>query len=289
MKQTIIFAAALALMSAVPALAQTTDSDKLLQRLATPQSGVTAQVFVGKLPTDMPKIPLPDASIIGSVRRRNERQNGLPDSYELFYDAVPQTMAAYQATLMAAGWTPRQTAGGFVPSKGLDFAFYCKASSSVIMIRTGEEPGDVRISVMSPNDGSGFCDTAALARVITSGMEPALPSLHAPPGITMSVPNIDTPNGRSAAYIQNGSSAGSLLDAFAKQMIACGWQAGEKSTGTAIAAQAFQRFDDKKTLWRALIAVNAISGKPGDFAAYVEASHGEGPTGNFHSVIIKSP
>jgi hypothetical protein len=248
-------------------------------------------VFVGKLPTDMPKVPLPDASIIGSVRRWTERQIGsAPYSYDLFYDATPQTMGAYQATLTAAGWTSRQTPGGFVPSKGPDFAFYCKANSPLIMIRTGEEPGDVRISVMSPNEGGGaLCDPTAIARVITSGMQPSLPALHAPPGVTLSAPSIDAPNGRSAAYIQNGTSAAALLDAFTTQMIACGWQPIAKSIGTAIAAQAFQRFDDKKALWQAVLTVNAVDGKPGDFAAYVEASHRGGPSGDFHSVIIKSP
>ncbi len=64
MKRTIIFIAIFASMSVMPALAQTTDSDKLLQRL-TAQGGGTAQVFVSKLPTDMPKVPLPNGSIIG--------------------------------------------------------------------------------------------------------------------------------------------------------------------------------------------------------------------------------
>lgn len=294
MKRTFIFVATLVFASTIPAFAQTTNEDTLLQRLATAQGGGKAQVFVGKLPTDLPKIPLPDGSIIGSVHRRTDLRNGtVADSYDLFYDATPQTMSAYQATLTGSGWTSRQTAGagGFVSSKGPDFGFYCKANSPLILIRTGEDPGDVHISVTLPSESAdAMCGgPEAMARMITSAMQPSLPALHAPPGVTMSVANIDTPNGRSAAYIQNGNSAGALLDAFTAQMIACGWHPGAKLTGTAIATQAFQRFDDKKTRWQAVIMVNAVDGKPGDFSAYVEASHGTGPSGEFQSFTIRTP
>jgi hypothetical protein len=103
MKRTFIFVATLVFASTIPAFAQTTNEDTLLQRLATAQGGGKAQVFVGKLPTDLPKIPLPDGSIIGSVHRRTDLRNGtVADSYDLFYDATPQTMSAYQATLTGA-------------------------------------------------------------------------------------------------------------------------------------------------------------------------------------------
>jgi hypothetical protein len=81
------------------------------------------------------------------------------------------------------------------------------------------------------------------------------------------------PNGQSAAYIHNGTSAGALLDVFSAQMASAGWAAGPKSAGAAIASQTFQKADEKKAPWQCTISIQAVDGKPGEFIAFISAAN----------------
>jgi hypothetical protein len=275
MKRTIIFAATLVFASVIPALSQTTDSDKLLQRLAA-QSGGTAQVFVGKLPQDVPKVPLPDAALVGSVHQSLESPITV-DSYNLFYDATPDTLKAYGAALVAAGWKQQPLmpggGGGFVSSTGPTTAVYCKAEGPMITARIGEDPQDLLVTI-SPHGATSdiLCGRNSITALVGAMMKTSLPPLHAPQGVRMSVTQIGMPNNQSAAYIHNGTSASDLLNGFASQLVAAGWHAGSISSGPSIASQTFTKADDKKALWQCLISVSAVDGKPGEFVAFITAA-----------------
>ncbi len=302
MKRTIVLVAALLLASALPTPAQTTDNTMLLlQRVAAQNSGGQVEVFVGKLPTDMPKTLLPDASLIGSLHRIAQRQNShAVDSYDLFYDAPPQVVSTYQSALTAAGWTNRQmpmmNSGGFVPSKGPDFAFYCKANAPLITIRTDAQRGDLLVSVVPPSESADVVcgGPEATGRMIASAMQSAtqsaLPPLHAPSGTSMTIGQPGIQTGPSGAYISGASSAQSLLDNFAAQMRAAGWQAGATSTGATLVSQTFHFVDTAKTAWQCVITVYAVDGRPGDYIAFIDATNLTTLGNNsFHSAIIKSP
>ncbi|MGB6986063.1 MAG: hypothetical protein WBD74_08855 [Candidatus Aquilonibacter sp.] len=304
MKRTFVLLAVLLFASARPASPQAPDNTMLLlQRLVTQYGGGHAEVFVGKLPADMPKVPLPGLTILGSIHRTSHTQgkDDTSDSYEVLYDATADSMNAYRSAVVAAGWANKQApfngTGGFVSSRGPSSSTYCKANAPMISIWSGADPNDVTITVAQTDKMVDLVcgGPEAMAKLMTAQMqrvmESAMPELRAPSGVTMAAASDGTPmNGRSAAYIHDGTSAGALLDAFAAQLIAAGWQAGVKSSGTGMVSQAFERTDDKKVQWNAVISVIAVNSKPGDFVAFVDATHlSNASSAGFHSEIIRSP
>jgi hypothetical protein len=179
--------------------------------------------------------------------------------------------------LTAAGWKPRDlptNSGGFVASTGPKSAIYCKADGPLITAQLGADPKDLDVSISSNGTANDLvCGKGALASLVKAFTSSVLPQLHAPEGIRMSVAPIGMPNGQSAAYIHNGSSAGALLDGFAAQMTAAGWQAGAKSADATIASQNFSKTDEKKTPWACGISIYAVSGKPGEFVAFIDTAN----------------
>lgn len=242
----------------------------------------------------MPNVPLPGADLIGSVERKVDPSTTY--SYELYYDAAPGTLKAYLEALGSAGWktsdSPMVRSGGFVSSTSPEFAIYCKPNAVSIMTQTGPDPRDLLISITPAGDtASEMCGgAAAIALMVAASMPSLLPDLQAPPGVTMSVTSPGSSmNVRSAAYIQKGSSAAKLLEGFATQMTGTGWQASARAGGPGIASQAFQKLDDKKTLWQCVISVHAIDDKPGDYVAFVDMTSLDGASTGNSSGFIRSP
>lgn len=274
MRRTAFFLATLVLTSAIPALAQTTGTDKLLQRVVQ-QNGGTAEVFVGSLPPDLPNVPLPKAPIVGSVHQSLESPITV-DSYNLFYDAAPDTLKTYGDALTAAGWKRAElptNRGGFVSSTGPQSTMYCKASGPEITAKIGTDPKDLNVTVsLSSSVKNILCGKNTIASFMKTFTDSVLPQLHAPEGVRMSVSPIGVPNAQSSAYIHNGTSANALIDGFAVQMGSAGWTAGPKSTGSAIASQTFAKLDDKKAPWQCTISIQAVDGKPGEFVAFIDTA-----------------
>jgi hypothetical protein len=274
MNRSIVFVAMLLLGTAIPALAQTTGSDALLQRIAAPNGG-TAEIFVGKLPTGLPAIPLPNATLVGSVHQSMETPMQV-DSYQLYYDAGPDTLKAYGDALAAAGWKRAQlpgNSGGFVASTGFASGIYCKPGAPMINAQAGADSKNLDVSVSAGSATDIVCGRNPLTALTAAMTKSPLPQLHAPDGIKMSVSPMGVPNGQSAAYIHNGTSADALLGSFAAQMTNAGWTAGPKSTSGAIASQTFQKADEKKAPWQCTISIQAVDGKAGEFIAFISAAN----------------
>ena len=256
------------LASSLPALPQTVDAAmRLLQRVAA-QNGGTTSVLVGKLPADLPPVPLPSASLVGSVTRTTERLADSSTTYDFFYDASTAAAKNYTAALRAAGWVGRSMGGGgFVPSNGAGFKAYCKAKAPFITIWSGEDPTDMRVSVSAlPEGASAMCAKEM-------GAPSPLPELHAPPGVTMSLAGGDYSfdRGRSTALIRNGPAADALLENFAGQMTAAGWRADRKAHAPGIASQSFSKADGNSGQWQCVITIDAREGSSGDFLAFIDA------------------
>jgi hypothetical protein len=267
MKRTFVLFAALLFASALPASPQATDKTMLLLQRVAAQNGGRADVLVGKVFADMPKVPLPDATLIGTVHRTRETLYADTGTYDLFYDAATTTVKGYESALAAAGWMGQDIGGGgFVSSSGAGVKAYCKANAPFIMLWTGEDPSDFRVSVSGANQEDDVnCDP----RQIRS----PLPELHAPQGATMSLAlgSYTFSGGRSTARIHNGSSATALLDAFAAQMASDRWQLGVRSSAVGIASQSFSKTDSEKVQWQCMIVVSAMAGTPSDFLALVDS------------------
>ncbi len=287
MKRTFVLLVALLVAAALPASGQTPDKTTLLlQRLVMQYGGGQAEVFVGKLPADMPKVPLPDVTVLGSIHRKIDTagEGDTTDSYEVLYDATADAMNAYRAALSAAGWANKHTpfdggAGGFVPSRGPSSSVYCKASAPMISIWTGADPTDITVTVAQTAKMADLVcgGPEAMAKLMTAQMQrvmaAALPELHAPAGTTMRLGRSGIQTGQSGAYISGASSAQKLLDNFSAQMRAAGWQPGASSTDTALASQTFHFVDTNKTPWQCVITVYAVDGKPGDFIGFIDATN----------------
>ncbi|HTX55650.1 MAG TPA: hypothetical protein VMD47_00965 [Candidatus Acidoferrales bacterium] len=269
----LMFVAMLALVLASSTSAQTTDADVLLHRLAA-QAGGTAQVFIDKLPPDVPKVPLPDAKLVGSVHQSVDSPLTI-DSYDLYYDAKPDTLSAYADALLAAGWKEHPLtagSGGFVSSTAPQNEIYCKSDGAFISTRIGTDPQDLRVSIQPRGTAAGLaCGRNALMAMMRAFAKSPLPELHAPAGVQMSVSLLPTPNGQSAAYVHNGTSASALLAEFASQMAGAGWKPGPASGGTEIVAETFAKVDDKGTPWQSTISIQAVEAKPGEFVAFINA------------------
>lgn len=172
-----------------PAFAQTTASDTLLQRIAS-QNGGSADVFVGKLPTDMPEVPLPEGTLVGSVHQSMETPIAI-DSYQLYYNASPDALKAYGDALVAAGWKHQElptNSGGFVASTGPTSAIYCKANGPLITAQVGTDPKDLNVSISSSGSASDIvCGRSPLSAFVKAFTNSVLPQLQAPDGVKMSV------------------------------------------------------------------------------------------------------
>jgi hypothetical protein len=294
MKRIFVLLAALLFASALPASPQTPDKTTLLLWRLAARGQTTGDVLVGKLPADLPNVPLPDADLIGSVQRKLD--SSATYSYELYYDATSGALKTYLATLSSAGWktsdTPLGRSGGFVSSSGPEFAIYCKPNAPSITTQRKPDTRDLTLSITPSADAaSDMCGgAAAMASMIVASMQPLLPDLQGPPEVTMTASTSGIPqSGRSSAYIHHGSSATALLENFATQMINAGWEGNAKTAGPAIASQAFSKTDDKKVQWQSVVSVHAVDGKPGDFVAFVDAVRVDGASTGYSSVIIKSP
>jgi hypothetical protein len=275
MKHTIILTAMLALTASIPAAAQTTASDELLHRIAA-QAGGTAEVFVGKLPPDLPKVPLPNVPLVGSVHQSIETPVAI-DSYQLYYDATADTLKSYGDALTAAGWKHQEFptgGGGFVSSTGPTSAIYCKEGSPLVTAQVGADPKDLNVSISSSGSANDLvCGKNPLTSFMKAFTNTPLPPLHAPEGVRMSVSPVGVPNGQSAAYIHNGTSAGDLLNSFAAQMRAVGWAWGAVELGKQYANGTFRKLDDKNHPLQCVISISAVDGKPGEYIAFIDVAN----------------
>jgi hypothetical protein len=276
MKRTIVLAAALLVASATPALAQTTDKTALLLQRVVSQFGGRVQVAVGKLPTGIPNVPLPDATIIGGIRRTYGTSSNPLYTYDVFYEAAPETFQAYAAALATAGWTFQpQFGGGFAPSTTPIMRTFCKTGAPLVLIRKGASAGDLNVSVSTHIDQSDATCQRSQPNAFVDPMQTSVPNLYAPQGVTMDVNgfNFSGDVGQTSARLSNGSSAEALLDNFASQMTAAGWLAGSKLSGKDLASQAFTKPNNPKYRLQSVILVSAIDGQPGNFVAILDVEH----------------
>ena len=271
-----VLAGLLFVAAPLTASAQTSDDKtmQLLQRVANGAVG-QADIFVGKLPNDVPNVPLPDANIVGSIHQKGDVGNVVSvDSYQVYYNAGADTLDGYATALNKAGWTltglPTGGADGFTPSAG-NMSFYCKSGAPMITAQSNDEnPSDLLVSIslssanqMLCNGGNGAIG-AAMAMLKTP-----LPNLKAPAGakVTISlVPSL----GQSSAYVRSSSSISDLLSAFAAQMTGAGWSSGTKTASSTLATETFS-IAKEKTPWQSVLTISAIPGKPGEYAAFISA------------------
>lgn len=132
MKSQFFVCALLAALLPGTVIAQTAPDKtmQLLQMIADQQAGGgSAEITVGALPDDVPKVPLPKAEIVGSIRAQPTGTIGtlVTSTYNLYYLASDAQIKSYSDALVAAGWK-RQSVfgqGGFEPNDSNGLTIYC--------------------------------------------------------------------------------------------------------------------------------------------------------------------
>lgn len=200
-----------------------------------------AQLLPGALPADLPvQLPQPAGGrLLGSVVRPLPRPGPagpVPSaSIEVVYDvpgAVSDVLAAYERSLMAAGWTAPTAGrgfqpGGFLPSAGQTGITVCRGESGPFLSVTGigrqGAPVDLRLRLETA--GPGPCGGPPLPPPPPPPPMDLLPPLRPPTGVQVQ------PSGgggspflrSSDALAETTMSVGALEAHYAQQLLAAGW------------------------------------------------------------------
>jgi hypothetical protein len=270
------------LLAALPLSAQAQSApDKTMQMLqivADQQAGGgTSVVTVGALGDDIPKVPLPDAEIVGTIVSKPTGDLGalVGENYELYYLASDAQIKNYGDALKGAGWKQQALTGngGFVSNAAGDVSIYCHADSPTITTTTGGSPRHLQVSIVSGKAATTMCglgNMIGMMKAFAPSADAPLPTLQAPAGSQMQASLSTATLGRTAARITSSSDAQTLLDAFGTQFTSAGWTSGAKTSGTGIASQTFSLTDSQKHEWECVLTIYALNGTPGTYLASIQ-------------------
>jgi hypothetical protein len=262
---------ALASLTCVHALAAQAGPDMVPMEfvrmlMITPFTG-TPQVTVGRLPDRLANdlAPGPDTRIVGSLGSARFTASAL---------VMPGRAADVQERLVARlvekGWKklpapPPEPRGGFeteVRERGAAMSLtLCSSDDHNVQLIVSSHRGDsaeVRLFL-----GRGGLGATCVDPELTSAPPPPeyapIPALRAPTGT-------EHRGGGSSSGMRDGSAEGrlrtdmepaKLLDHYAAQMTAAGWQQGARTTSAEVALQVFLKTDERAS-WRGVLYVIAV-------------------------------
>jgi len=291
--QRVALVAALAL-TIVPVTASADDRDDMLalaQRIAGRYGQAT--VTLHAVPPGFPaSVPLPRASLLGSVGAKGATANGGPPagsrgipivvggprgqdafSATLYYTATDRTatLNSYEAALAAAGWHKptgllarmNVPQGGFAATPPAFNAWCPPAALSDAVLVIGQSPSDdpVGFEVDLAAGGGGaamFCSDAPLPLPVPIPVPAApLPTFSPPPGVTFTASGPATDGSTTGARITSTLGIDAIFDAFARQVLAGGWSAGPRSSAPGLRSLTFTKTVDGVP-YTALLSIYAL-------------------------------
>lgn len=288
-------AISLTIATATPA-AQSTQAAlavKLAEAIASTRGRSEAKVYVGSLPPGVKvPMPLPKFTLLGSVvQTAPPEAEGFPvGSTSTIYYELPangsSALDSYEHQLAATGWKPSsffkrvesQVApnGGFAvnrPQLQLP-TFYCNGHDGFLAVsRVRTLPQFVSLEFV---DGSGVSTLCAMSTALNAMPSPAptpqLPTLEAPPNVTMqsrlTLPFIESST-QSEAGITSSESLGTIGAAFAQQFTKAGWTADDAAQSSTAYVQTFHMTKTGQHYYAVLSLV--ASGKPQHYDATLKA------------------
>lgn len=281
MKSRLFVIVLLAALVPSAAIAQTPPDKamQLLQIVADQQmgGGGNAEVTVGALGTDVPKVPLPDAEIVGTIHGKpvGDVSALVSSNYQIYYLATDEQIKKYGDALVSAGWTQSALLGhgGFVSNGPGNLTVYCHEGSPTIAVTYGgETPRHLQVGITAGSASTALCGSGgmlSMMKALSPSIDAPLPSLHAPQGSQMQAQLSTASLGRTSARITSSSNAQSLLGAFAAQFVNAGWTAGATTTGGDLAMETFSRVNQKHE-WECALSIYAVNGKPGEYFAVIQ-------------------
>ena len=254
------------------------DALELARRIAS-QFGATTTIALHALPSPFPTgVPLPNATLLGSTTQslRPPRMiggtpsvSGPQTSSTLYYTAADRTtvLDAYRASLTGAGWKQRDPTrgfpfqGGFTPNLP-DFQFWCNAASTatIFLRRAVEDPTGFDVSVSTATGRQMQCSENGPFGAAEAMMpKPVLPKFTQPAGVTIDASGPATDGTTTAARLTSTLGLSAVFDAFASQLRAAGWNAGDRAAGTTVSAQTFTKTVDG-TAYTAMLSIEVLDG-----------------------------
>jgi hypothetical protein len=264
-----------AMVALAPLCAAATDQDdalRLASRVAA--NGISdTVVMLHAAPKDLPaSVPLPGATLLGSVARAPLPPGAPPSvdlgrSFALYYDAPNRDAAlkAYEDALRAAGWKRVDlgeqfplTRGGFVsPAILSNFYAWCSPDDSHSSLHIGTPPRDsnaldVRLNVGGPltnmQCGKGNVDLGNGVSFSFSTMfaKSPLPPFTAQSGIAIQSAGPVGIGSTTTARITSALGIAAVFESFARQLRDAGWTARDGATSAGVRSQTFTKTVDGK-------------------------------------------
>jgi hypothetical protein len=288
---------ALALLVAVSAPSDL--ATKLAEAIANEDSSTAINVYVGTFPSNVrPEIPLPTGTLIGASQlQRDNGPFGVVRAETYFYEVAGSGVdveSSYQRELLRDGWiaanTQRlqarfSTAGGFnvEETQSLPRHLYCNSdrTASIEEHMPASPPQLVVVSYTRGVEAGAACTIMAMMSSATRASPPPLPTINAPPNVTMRTPQAPFFMAASASEVSvtGKISIAPLADGFAKQITAAGWTSDSPAQSATAYAQTFHMMSGGSTYELLLTVVD--SGKPGTYNARLSVSDSDVSQGNF--------
>ena len=271
----IVVFVAVALMADARASAQATASStlELMQHLASMPSQSQADVFIGRLPDARIDVPMPAATLLGSiVIHYVPPAYGAPQT-DIYYDGDQTSLEAYASALEKAGWTRKQTPyetsthGGFQePPKLLD-QLYCRGKGQ-ILVTFVPRTRDLRVTLFEGPLGNMMCGMNPPA----NQSEDPLPTLNAPQGEEMNI-SAGNPAVASDALFRGPKPISELMQIFSADFTQAGWTAGVGSQSRALASRSFEFIDGKNEHWQAVLTIYRVNGQQDAAIGFIDLTN----------------
>ena len=238
-----------ALIAACPIVASASDTGDAL-KLAGRIAGFglrSSTVVLRALPAQFPRtIPLPHATLLGSVIDRDARSSGsvVSRSAVLYYDAADRgaVLRAYAGMLRRAGWVehrlPLLAHGGFTTTTVPGLDQWCRQGNVAagIVVQSGVDRTALTLRVeTAPPAVRVECGTVVPEAPVSS-----LPLFTRPPGVTIDA-SARSNQTTTTARLTSALAAAAVFDAFAKQLIAAGWAPRARADAQTLISQTFTK------------------------------------------------
>jgi len=262
-----------ALLALVPLCVLADDKDdalKIARRAASLQGNQEVKVILHATPPSLPSIPLPKATLLGSIVTTPQlRNNPIGRSAtvaasasrpaELYYETATRdaTLKAYEETLRAAGWKGIDWAqrlpfaqGGFA-QEFPHYEMWCSPATPPVALMIGTptfDPTALNLNVIVDASGrESVC--AAQGNSVTAWMETfrklsPLPTFTASDGITIDNGGPASDGSTTGARITSALGIAAVFESFAKQLRDAGWTPQGSAGATGLRSQTFAKTVD---------------------------------------------
>jgi hypothetical protein len=241
----------------------------------------TPEVAVGRLPERLANdlAPGPDTRIIGSLTTRRFSVGAL-----VMRGRSPEVQERLAAQLVEKGWRKLPATTPDAPRGGFETPFreprngpltLCSTDDHNVQINVSNHRGDsaaVRLFLGRDNFGVSCVDPG-----LTSSSAPAneapIPALRAPAGTEYRGGGSGSGSGSrwgdAHGQLRSDMEPAALLEHYAAQMIAAGWQAGARTSSAEVALQVFRKTDDPRPNWQGVLYVVARPNRERDLYLHV--------------------